>query len=217
MSKKNVKFVNFKALLLSLLLTLILCSLIGGTVAWLVDKTDPVENTFTYGDINIDLEETDTNDEDDDPNTNKYSMLPGNLITKDPKVTVKANSENAWLFVELKKSENFDQFMEYEVILDDPATTDVVEGWIALDGVDGVYYMAVNKADTDVEYFVIKDNTVKVKDEVTKEMLNALDKNEDGSEKTEKTYPTLTVTAYAVQRDENIASASDAWTLAIGN
>lgn len=217
MSKKNVKGVNLKALLLSLLLTFILCSLIGGTVAWLVDKTDPVENTFTYGDINIDLEETDTSDEDDDPNTNKYSMLPGNLITKDPMVTVKANSENAWLFVELKKSENFDQFMEYEVILDDPATTDVVEGWTALDGVDGVYYMAVNKADTDVEYFVIKDNTVKVKDEVTKEMLNALDKNEDGSEKTEKTYPTLTVTAYAVQRDENIASAADAWTLAMGN
>lgn len=217
MSKNNVKGVNFKALLLSLMLTFILCSLIGGTVAWLVDKTDPVENTFTYGDINIDLEETDTNDEDDDPNTNKYSMLPGNLITKDPKVTVKANSENSWLFVELKKSENFDQFMEYEVILDDPATIDVVEGWTALDGVDGVYYMAVNKADTDVEYFVIKDNTVKVKDEVTKEMLNALDKNEDGSEKTEKTYPTLTVTAYAVQRDENIASAADAWALAIGN
>lgn len=214
---KIAKGINLKSLLMSLLITLVLCSLIGGTVAWLVDKTEPVENTFTYGDINIDLDETDTNDDDDNPNTNKYPMNPGKSITKDPKVTFIANSENAWLFVKLEKSENFDQFMEYEVILDDPATTDLIEGWTALDGVEGVYYMAVNKVDTDTEYFVIKDNTVKVKGEVTKEMLNALDKNEDGSLKEEKTYPTLTVTAYAVQRDENIAAAADAWNIAIGN
>ena len=205
--------VNVKSLCMSLLVTLILCSLIGGTVAWIIDKTEPVKNTFTYGDINIDLDETETDDEDDDPNTNKYPMVPGHTITKDPKVTFEANSENAWLFVKLVKSENFDQFMEYEVILDDPVTTDVVEGWTALEGEDGVYYMAVNKSDKDAEYFVIKDNAVKVKGEVTKEMLNALDKNADGTDKTEKTYPTLTVSAYAVQRDENIATAADAWKL----
>lgn len=195
-----------KITLLSITLALVLCGVIGGTIAWLIADTSPVVNTFTYGDINIDLDETDTNkDGDNDPNTNQYSMIPGNSISKDPKVTFKAESENAWLFVKLEKSSNFDEFMEYTVILDDPATTDIVEGWTPLDGVAGVYYIVVNKADADAEFYVIEDNTVNVKGEVTKEMLNALDANGASN------YPTLTVTAYAVQRDSNITTAAAAW------
>lgn len=193
---KSKKKFRGKIFLLSTALTLVLCSIIGGTVAWLVADADPVVNTFTYGDINIDLEETDTNqDGDNDPNTNEYPMVPGNSITKDPKVTVLANSENAWLFVKLEKSANFDDFMTYEI----------ADGWTALDGADGVYYRTVDKAAEDTEFYVLKDNTVNVKGEVTKEMLNALDA--DGA----SNYPTLTVTAYAVQRDSNIATAADAW------
>lgn len=211
MNGKHSRTFKFsKKIILTLMsVLLVFCSIIGGTVAWLIADTDPVVNTFTYGDININLDETDTElDGDDNPNTNDYPMIPGNPITKDPKVTFKANSENAWLFVKLDESANFDDFMEYTVILDDPATTDVVEGWTALEGEDGVYWMAVNKADKDAEYYVIKDNTVTVKGEVTKEMLNALDANGASN------YPTLTVTAYAVQRDSNITTAADAWALA---
>lgn len=190
------RFKGTKLFVMSLAFTLVLCGIIGGTVAWLIADTDPVVNTFTYGDINIDLKETDTNkDGDGDPNTNNYPMIPGNPIVKDPLVTFKANSENAWLFVKLEKSANFDDFMTYEI----------AEGWIALDGVDGVYYREVEKADTDAEYYVIKDNTVNVKGEVTKQMLNELDANGATD------YPTLTVTAYAVQRDANITTAADAW------
>ena len=190
------RFKGTKLFVMSMALTLVLCGIIGGTVAWLIADTDPVINTFTYGDINIDLKETDTDkDGDGNPNTNNYPMIPGNPITKDPVVTFKANSENAWLFVKLEKSANFDDFMTYEI----------AEGWIALDGVNGVYYREVTKADADVDYTVIKDNTVNVKGEVTKEMLNALDANGASD------YPTLTVTAYAVQRDRNITTAADAW------
>lgn len=204
-SIKQKKHCKSKLFLMLTALTLVLCTIITGTVAWLIADTDPVINTFTYGDINILLDETDTNkDGDNNPNTNNYAMMPGNPITKDPKVTFKANSENAWLFVKLEKSSNFDDFMEYTVLLDDPATTEV-EGWIALENNEGVYYRSVDKADADAEYFVIENNTVTVKDTVTKEMLNALDVNGANN------YPTLTVTAYAVQRDERIASASDAW------
>ena len=175
-------------------------------MAWLVTKTEPIVNTFTYGDINITLSEGDTNkDGDGNPNTNTYPMIPGHKITKDPLVTVKAGSENCWLFVKFEKSANFDQFMEYSMILDDPATTTVLEGWTALDPTTNVYYMPINKADNDAEFYIIKDNTVSVKETVTKEMLNALDANGASD------YPTLTVTAYAVQRDNNIDTASDAW------
>lgn len=194
--KKSVKLGGKKLAVMLASLALVLCTVIGGTLAWLVTETDPVVNTFTYGDINITLKETDTNkDGDDDPNTNTYPMVPGHTITKDPKVTFMANSEDAWLFVKLQKTANFDDFMTYEM----------ADGWTKLDNVDGVYYREVSKAAQDAEFTVIKDDTVTVKGEVTKGMLNALDAN--GA----RNYPKLTVTAYAVQRDNNIATASDAW------
>ena len=194
--KKSVRFSGKRLVIMLASLALVLCTAIGGTLAWLVTKTDPVVNTFTYGDINITLHETDTNkDGDNDPNTNTYPMVPGHTIAKDPKVTFKANSEDAWLFVKLEKVNNFNDFMTYEI----------ASGWTALDNVDGVYYREVSKATQDAEFTVIKDDTVTVKGEVTKEMLNALDANGASN------YPKLIVTAYAVQRDNNIATAADAW------
>lgn len=188
-----------KAIVAVVALVLVLCCAMGGTLAWLVAKTDPVVNTFTYGDINIDLSESDDLD---------LKMIPGNSIKKDPVVTVKKGSEACWLFVEVKESENFDDFMTYAI----------ADGWTALDANTGVYYREVTASDKDQEFNVLKDNTVTVKNTVTKQMLNALDKNEDGSDKTEneKTYPTLTFTAYAVQKD-NVNSAADAWVIAQGN
>lgn len=194
--KKPVTLSSKKLVIMLTSLALILFTVIGGTLAWLVAETKPVVNTFTYGDINISLEETDTNkDGDNDPNTNIYSMIPGHIITKDPKVTFKANSENAWLFVKLEKTANFDDFMTYEM----------ADGWTKLDNVDGVYYREVSKAAQDAEFTVIKDDTVTVKGEVTKEMLNDLDANGASN------YPKLIVTAYAVQRDNNVTTAADAW------
>ena len=196
MREKSVKFNGKRLAIMITSLSLALCAVIGGTLAWLITETAPVVNTFTYGDINITLEETDNNkDGDNDPNTNTYPMVPGQSITKDPKVTFKANSENAWLFVKLEETENFDDFITYEI----------ADGWIALEGNDAVYYREVSKSDADAVFTVIKDNTVNIKGEVTKEMLNALDANGTSN------YPKLIVTAYAVQRDTNITTAADAW------
>lgn len=193
---KEKKFRLSRVLLVVMSLVFVFSAAVCGTMAWLVDKSDSVVNTFTYGDINIDLEETDTDkDGDNDPNTNNYPMVPGHTITKDPLVTVKADSEDAWLFVKLVKSANFDTFMTYEM----------ADGWTALAGEDGVYYREVAKTAADAEFSVIKDNKVNVLGTVTKEMLNALDSGSTA------TYPTLTITAYAVQRDSNITTAADAW------
>ena len=195
------KSLGVKALIAVIALVLVCCCAIGGTVAWLIAKTEPVLNTFTYGDINITLTETDTGDGDGNPYTNEYLMVPGNTITKDPLVTVVAGSEDSWLFVEIEKSANFDTFMEYSV----------ADGWTLLPGETNVYYRETSKSDDKQEFGVIADNTVSVRGEgVTKEMLNALDK--DGANK----YPTLTVTAYAVQKD-NIPTAQEAWAIAEAN
>ena len=97
-----------------------MAGVVGGTLAWLTDQTDEVKNTFTVGDINIGLTET----------TADYKMVPGNTIAKDPTVTVKANSEACWLFVQVTESTDLKDFITYAI----------AEGWTALPGVDGVYY-----------------------------------------------------------------------------
>ena len=167
-----------------LMFVLVLSFTIGGTLAWLTDTTGPVTNTFTYGDINITLAET----------TTAYKMVPGNSISKDPSVTVRGGSEACWLFVKVEESANFRNFMTYTI----------ASGWTPLTGVNGVYYREVNAVTEDTKFNVLGGNQVQVSDTVTKEALNAL--NEDD-------YPTLTFTAYAVQRD-NIETAAEAWKIA---
>lgn len=160
---------------------LLLCCAVGGTLAWLIDKTEPVVNTFTAGDVNIELAET----------TTDYKMVPGNTIQKNPIVTVNGGSEACWVFVKAEKTANFDAFMTYEL----------GAGWIALPDKDGVYYREVDAATADAEFSVLLDNQVEVIATVTKAQLNAL---------TKETYPTLTFTAYAIQKD-NTGTAAEAW------
>lgn len=90
--------VSGRLFVLMLALVLVLGCAVGGTVAWLVAKTDPVVNTFTYGDINITLTET---------TGENYKIIPGVDIGKDPKVTVKAGSEACWLFVKVEEEGTF--------------------------------------------------------------------------------------------------------------
>lgn len=198
-NKNEPKRFGVKALVLTGTATLTLTATVGGTLAWLIAK-DTVTNTFTYGDIDITLDESDTKlDNDNDDKTNTYEMVPGNNITKDPKVTVEADSEDCYLFVQLNKSDNFDTFMTYDINN---------EVWTALDGVENVYYCEVSKSDKDQIFNVLLNDEVKVKDEVTKDMFNSL---------TDATYPELTITAYGVQRDADIDAidtVEEAWKLA---
>ena len=67
--------VSSRAFIALLALVLVIGCVAGGTVAWLVAKTDPVVNTFTYGNINIALAET--------TGTN-YKVIPGTVIDEGP-------------------------------------------------------------------------------------------------------------------------------------
>jgi len=168
---------------------------ITGTLAWLSDKTDPVANTFTVGNIDIELAETKTN----------FKMVPGNTIEKDPKVTVKAGSEACYVFVKIEESANLDNFIIYEVA---DGWTELTAGsniwWreqaaIASDGSDAVFNVIGNKGFDGKGAFVA--NKVLVKTDVTKADMDAI---------VSGNKPTLTVTAYAVQKD-NVATAAAAW------
>ena len=189
-----------KSLALVLALAMIVVCVVGGTLAWLIATTGSVTNTFTYGDINIKLEETDATVSADGSATKEFKMIPGYTIDKDPKVTVKAGSEKCYLFVKVVKSTNFDNFMTY----------DMAAGWTQLkdaseNPVPGVFYRIVDTADMGTAYSVLANDQVTVSGDVTKTMLNGL---------TEATQPTLTFTAYACQYMKNNTdsfTAAEAW------
>ena len=186
-----------KSLILALAVLMVVCFAAGATLAYLFVETNQVVNTFAYGDINIDLTET-VNGNSQSAATNKvennnFKMIPGDTLTKDPEVIVKAGSEACWLFVKVEKGNNFDTFMTYQM----------ASGWTEMGTGTGIYYREVSAAAADQEFAVLLNNQVTVKPEVTKVMLNAL---------TEGTMPTLTFTAYAVQKN-NVASVTDAWNL----
>ena len=78
-----------------------------GTMAYLTSKTGPVTNTFTVGNVNITLDETDVTpmgvkDTDTKVTENSYKLIPGHTYIKDPTVhiTVEAQMiEKGWTAV----------------------------------------------------------------------------------------------------------------------
>ena len=191
MKNKTNRTVSIKIAALIAAIVLVIGCTAGGTVAWLVSKPKPIVNVFTVGNINAELAET----------KKEFKIVPGVDITKDPVATVKANSENCYLFVELTE-ENWPAFTEAD------NTTRKVEykiadGWAKLK--DGVYYREVTKSDTDQKFPVLKDNKVTVSNTLTKENADAI----TGT-------PKLTVAVYAVQKD-GMDSAAKAWETAKAN
>ena len=221
-----------KKILVALLAVVLTVScVIGTTLAWLVDGTETVTNVFTYGDVNIYLQEHTINTDgltlsstlkttkaDEAFEVYGYKMIPGNSIQKDPAVVVEKDSEPSWLFVKITEENKFSDFMTYEI----------AEGWTPVPGESNVYYRKVNNTtdttaanynsilekDTDPLY-ILKNNKVNVNSNVTKEQLTAFDTNNNGSlDTTEKNaLPKLIFTAYAVQQT-GIDSVTDAWTVA---
>ena len=226
-----------KALILGLALVTLMGTAVGGTLAWLMDDTDPVVNTFTDSNITIDLDET----------TTTYKMIPGWTIAKDPYVTVEANSEDCWLFVKVTESDDpvLADYIQYNVDVDAVSTAkktvgeeelDVTHGgWTQGNGTDvpaNVYYRKVAAANTN-QYFAVlgsgtytadevaytwADDEVLVKPEVTEQDMDAIAGDAD--------QPSLTFKAYAVQlfktNDNGSAedtsdefTAKEAWTKAL--
>lgn len=187
---KKFRELSGKLVVAMLAVTLLIGCAIGGTVAWLTAKTDPVVNTFTYGDINIELAET--------TGTN-YKIIPGVDITKDPKVTVEANSEACWLFVKVEEAGTF---------VANKVTYSIADGWTKGDGTkipENVYYREAGGTTADASFNILAGDTaypngvVKVSENLTKTEVNSI-----------TTQSTLTFTAYAVQKD-GIDTVEAAW------
>lgn len=96
-----------KVLLLTFCALVLAAASILGTVAYMTSQKK-VTNTFTVGNVSIRLDEAivDENGVAADPvnnrtnetnNTQNYHLIPGQTYTKDPTVTVEANSEKAYV------------------------------------------------------------------------------------------------------------------------
>ena len=198
MFKKLKELNKTKSIILTTMVVIVLVAIVGTTVAWLTSRTSFLDNTFTYGEIQISIVESSTDDGDDDVNTNNYVMMPGVEIPKDTRVIVAQNSEDCWLFIKIIKENDFDEYMTYSL----------EDTWTELEGYEGIYYTKVDKKSTEQSFNIIKGNVISVKPELT---------YADIKHMTENSFPTLEIKAYAVQRNEKMDAINDpvkAWKLA---
>lgn len=195
-----------KALLMSLCAVLLVAASVLGTMAYLTDSKD-VKNTFTVGNVAITMDETDV--DDSTPNkerdqANSYKLLPGHTYTKDPIIHVDANSEDCYLFVKVDNQIAAIEANGNTTVAAQMAT----KGWKAVEGKDGIYvYVGTTAAPV----------AVKANDNVTvfEQLVIAGTVNGD----TLKAYEnkTITVTAYAVQKDGfEGKAAEEIWSTAFG-
>ena len=190
MRNKTNRTMPIKIAALIAAIVLVIGCTAGGTVAWLVSKPAAIVNVFTVGDINATLTEAAT----------AFNIVPGVDIAKDPVATVKAKSEDCYLFAQLTE-ENWPTITEAD------STTrkvryEIADGWTELE--NGVYYREVAKNDAaDQAYPVLQDDKVTVSSTLTKEEASKI-------KTTATEAPKLTVAVYAVQK-VGMASAADAW------
>ena len=198
-SRLNKKIIAMLSVFIMLALVVIGSS-VSGTVAWLVSKPESTVSTFTLGDINITLKESDFGSQ-------PIKIIPGVDIKKDPKVMVMANSEACWLFVKVEES-NWPEFKEANGTR--KVSYSVNNGWNALKNTPGVYFREVSaeEAQKGIDYTVLAGSescpsgVIKVSQELTKEEINSINYSAN--------QPSLTFTAYAVQR-AGIDTAEAAW------
>lgn len=173
-----------KVLILALCAVLLVSATIMGTMAYLTSQVEVV-NTFTVGSVAITLDETDVDGNAGRDTANAYKLLPGHTYTKDPVIHVASTSEDCYLFV--KVVDEIADIQDTKTV----AAQMKEQGWVAVDGVENVYVYTVNGEKTAVSASsnVTVFESFKIKDGVT---------NTDLANYQNKT---ITVTAYAVQKD----------------
>lgn len=190
MRKRNKKTLMVKKIIVVLAAVVLLVSAtIGGTLAWLTSTTGTVTNTFTVGDINIELKEStltngqlDSTLNSDNTWTNltesvdNYKFIPGTDLNKNPTVKVEAKSEKCFLFVtvELKNwpaNENImlDLNTEGGWTLYSPATNNEI--WTTGEGLKNgtiVLYREVAYSESNQYFNILENNKIEIDNGLTK-------------------------------------------------
>lgn len=162
MSKNTRNRILLTALAALLLVTLA----IGGTMAWLQDKTEAVTNTFTPAKINIALDETYNTDTDNDKVNDAWTaqLIPNKQYAKDPKVTVTGDAQNVDAYVFVKVTNTAASYLDFDLFYE------VDTNWKQVPGTTDVWYYELAASSTNWTCDLISDNTVTVKDLTTTTM-----------------------------------------------
>lgn len=230
---KNAK----KIVALLLCAVLLVGASVAGTVAYLTSQ-DEVVNTFTVGQVAIELHETDEETRENGTVGLNLHLLPGVPVDKDPTVTVKKGSEDSYVRLNVKVSDVEKLKAAFEGLTYTGVhgenlsyvTNDmfnlhlIIEGWEAEDWAfesydNGVYefrYVGELAEDGVIPQNENADTTLPAlftKVVLPTDMTNALIKNLEDV--------TITVTADAIQADGFVANgektAADAAWEAFGN
>lgn len=194
---------NKKIISLVLVCVIVFGLVVGGTLAWLQDKTDVVTNTFTVGNVDIDLTEAPAtaygvaDNEATRVTQNTYKLIPGHKYDKDPTVFVKKGSEICYVFVKVVNGLENIEAAGNTTIAKQMETNKWKQLVVDEAPVNNVYYYettvdALEEA-SDIELVVFESFTLA-----------------DGAAVADYTSATIEITGYAVQAD-GFNSAAAAW------
>lgn len=216
----NKKFSTKTKLISSAIsLMLIVCFAITGTVAWLMDATEEVTDTFTYGKVEIKLIDANNNVEwsatvhknaydaglyTTENNEGKFKLIPGATFDFNPAVQVVDGSEPCYIFVKIEPQNNLTDFV----------TIQLTNGWIGIG--NNVYAYAtttqnvtsMTKVEAGNTTNIINAGKLLVNNTVTSESIkNAVE-------------PKVQITAYAIQSEylvdnqgNTLTAPADIWAL----
>lgn len=211
-----------RAILLVVCAILLVVASVFGTMAYLTDYAE-VKNTFTIGNVGLKLDETvvDLYGVADNPAVraekgNQYKLISGHTYTKDPMVTVDADSEESYIRMIVKISD----IADVKAAFGTDATTGYflpqyfVQGWdpavwVSTNVVDETtipgtaiyefrYFETVSTDDAGAKELAPLFTSFKVPEEVENDALGKLADME------------ITVEAHAIQAD-GFADAAAAW------
>lgn len=199
----------YESIALVLCAVLLVVGSVMATMAYLQSKTGTVTNTFSVGNVSITMDEAQVDEYGKPiagaariPNAestktgNAYKLIPGHNYMKDPTIHVAGDSEDCWLFIELK---NDIAEIESGTTIADQLTAN---GWKQL-GPEGIYYHDIATGGSNIKTF--EDFTIKSDANIA----NYADK-------------TIEITAFAVQEDgfvdnnSNGTAADEAWNATYG-
>lgn len=193
-SRPSKRGAGRKVLLLLTAMILTVGCTVGGTLAWLVADTGPVVNTFTYGDIDITLEEDFNTDKDGDGTYDCWEgkVVPGVDLDKNPEVAVVEGSESCYLFVKLEEKNWPTVTVDGSAVRNDKVDWDIATGWTLLSEGNNeyIYFREVPADATEKSFQVLANDKVTVSGDLLKGEIEGM------------TDPfTLSITAFACQTD----------------
>ena len=165
-----------KKKLLSLALAVALVAIgVVGTLAYLTDTSGDMVNTFTVGNIGIELDEAVVEESDGeykyvatDSRTKRgqsyENLLPGDKVQKDPTINMLTNSVDGWVFIEVTmKSSQARVFAKAAGVADTTAITDATVAEAVLGNYDAdkwtlESYKTAGEGDAETVTFVLGYN-----------------------------------------------------------